>query len=62
MSRRNLLFSIHVYIQENRPKLSKICKYGIFSKGLNEEFEAAMVRATEVLLYSIYKCVRQFLH
>ena len=29
--------------KENRPKLSKICSDGIFSKGLENEFETAMV-------------------
>ena len=32
------------YKKENHPKLSKICSYGIFSKGLENEFETAMVK------------------
>ena len=30
-------------IKENHPKLCQICNYGIFSKGLKNEFETAMV-------------------
>ena len=29
--------------KENYPKLSKFCSYGIFSKGLKNEFETAVV-------------------
>ena len=29
--------------EENHPKLSQICSYGIFSKGLQNEFETAVV-------------------
>ena len=29
--------------KENHPKLSQICSYGIFSKGLRNEFETAVV-------------------
>ena len=29
------------YKKENHPKLSKICSYEIFSKGLTNEFETA---------------------
>ena len=31
------------YKIENRPKLTQICSYGIFSKGLKNEFEIAVV-------------------
>ena len=31
------------YKKENHPKLSQICSYGIFSKGLKNEFETAVV-------------------
>ena len=38
--------------KENCPKLPQICSYGIFSKGLKNEFEKAIsAPATEVLLY-----------
>ena len=29
-------------LKENHPKLSQICSYGIFSKGLKNEFETAV--------------------
>ena len=49
-------YTISHYKKENHPKLSQICNYGIFSKGLNNELETAVVnyisvRATEGLLY-----------
>ena len=34
--------------KENRPKLSQICSYGIFSWGLKHEFETAMVNKPSV--------------
>ena len=34
--------------KENQPKLSQICSYGIFSKGLENEFETAMVNEPSV--------------
>ena len=34
--------------KENRPKLSLICSYEIFSKGLKNEFETAMVNEPSV--------------
>ena len=34
--------------QENHPKLSQICSYGIFSKGLKNEFETAVVKEPSV--------------
>ena len=40
------------YIHKNHSKLSQMCSYGIFSKGLKNEFERAIsVRSTEGLLY-----------
>ena len=38
MRTHNIPFSI-----ENHPKLTQICSYGIFSKGLKNEFETARV-------------------
>ena len=35
-------------IKNNHPKLSQICSYGTFSKGLNNEFETAMVNEPPV--------------
>ena len=38
------LYTIFRYIKkENYPKLSQICSYGIFSKGLKNESETAVV-------------------
>ena len=36
------------YNKENQPKLSQICNYGIFSKGLKNEFEIAVVNEPSV--------------
>ena len=36
------------YKKENHTKLSQICSYGIFSKGLKNEFETAMVNEPSV--------------
>ena len=45
--------------KKKHQKLSQICSYGMFSKGLKNEFEshgkrAISVRAIEVLLYKVY--------
>ena len=46
------------YINENKLKLSQICSYCIFSKGLKDEFETAVVNEPPVFeslkFYSIY--------
>ena len=34
--------------KENLPKLSQICSYGMFSKGLKNEFETALVNEPSV--------------
>ena len=34
--------------KENRPKLSQICSYGFFSKGLKNEFETTVVKEPSV--------------
>ena len=36
------------YEKEKHPKLSQICSYGIFSKGLKSEFETAVVNEPSV--------------
>ena len=46
MNTHNIPLSI--YKKENGPKLSKICCDGIFSKGLKNEFETAMVNEPSV--------------
>ena len=44
--------------KENHPKLSKICSYGIFFKGLKNKFETAVVNEPSVFeplkLYCTY--------
>ena len=48
------------YEKGKRPKLSQICSYGIFSKGLNE-FETAVVNESSVFeplkFYCIFACL-----
>ena len=39
----------NIYKKENHPKLSQICSYEIFSQGLKNEFEKAMVYEPSVL-------------
>ena len=55
MSTRYIPFSI--YKKENRPKLSQICSYGIFSKGLKNEFEAAVVNEPSVFEPLKFYCI-----
>ena len=38
------------YKKENHPKSSQICSYGIFSKGLKNKFETAVVNKPSVLV------------
>ena len=45
MSTHNIPFSIY---KENLPNLSQICSYGIFSTGLNDKFETAVVSEPSV--------------
>ena len=41
-------YTISQYKKESHPKLSKICNYGICSKGLKKEFETAAVNEPSV--------------
>ena len=36
-------YTIFIYEKDKQHKLSQICNYGIFSKGLKNEFETAVV-------------------
>ena len=47
-SNENTQYTIFNMKKEKHSKLSKICSYGIFSKGLKNEFEAAMVNEPSV--------------
>ena len=48
------------YKKENHPKLSQICSYGIFYKGLKNDFEAAVENEPSVFeprkFYCMYEC------
>ena len=41
-------YTISKYKKENLPKVSKICNYGICSKGLKNEFKTAVVNEPSV--------------
>ena len=41
-------YTIFQYEKEKHPKLSQICSYGNFSKGLKNEFEIAVVNEPSV--------------
>ena len=57
MSTHNIPF--FQYKKENLPKLSKICKYGICSKGLKNEFETAVVNEPSVFQPLKFCCIQQ---
>ena len=46
------------YKKENHLKLSQICSYGIFSKGLKDEFERAVVNEPSVFEPLKFYCTR----
>ena len=43
--------------KENQPKLSQICSYGIFSKGLNHGFQTAVVNEPSVFESLNFYCI-----
>ena len=43
--------------KENPPKLSQICRYGIFSKGLKNEFDTAVVDEPSVFEPLKFYCI-----
>ena len=45
------------YEKEKHPKLSQICSYGFFSKGLKNEFETAMVNEPSVFEPLKFYCI-----
>ena len=53
MSTHNIPFSSI----KNHPKLSQICSYGIFSKGLKNEFETAVVNESSVFEPLKFYCI-----
>ena len=49
MRRHNIMIYHFQYKKkENHPKFSEICTYGILSKGLENEFETALVNESSV--------------
>ena len=44
----NTPYTIFIINTKNHPKLPKICSYGILSKGLQNEFETAVVNESSV--------------
>ena len=48
------IFNINI---KNRPKLSEICNYGIFLKGLMNNFETAMVNKPSVFEPLKFNCI-----
>ena len=44
-------------IKENHPKLSQICSCGIFSQGLKNEFETAVVNEPSVFEPLKFYCI-----
>ena len=55
MRTRNIPFSIQK--KENHSKLSQLCSYGIFSKGLKNEFETAVVNEPSVFEPLKFYCI-----
>ena len=45
--------------KKEHPKLSKICSYGLFSKGLKNEFETAVVNEPSVFEPLTFYCIFQ---
>ena len=48
------IFNINI---KNHPKLSQVCSYEIFSKGLKNEFETAMVNESSVFQPLKFYCI-----
>ena len=47
-TKENTQYTIFNMKRKKHPKLSQICSYGIFSKGLESEFETALVNEPSV--------------
>ena len=56
MSTQNIPF--FEYEKEKQPKLSQICNYGIFSKGLKKKFETAVVIEPSVFQPLKFYCIQ----
>ena len=53
-------YTIFQYEKEKHPKLSQICSYEIFSKGLKNEFERAMINEPSVFEPLKFYCICSF--
>ena len=60
-SKKYTQYTIFQYEKEKHPKLSQICSYGIFSKGLKNEFERAMVNEPSVFEPLTFYCISRVL-
>ena len=56
-SKEFIQYTISQYKKENNPKLSQICNYGIWSKGLKNEFELAVVNRPSVFEPLKFYCI-----
>ena len=52
------IYHFNIKKKENRHKLSQVCSYGIFSQGLKNEFETALVNELSVLEQLRLYCIR----
>ena len=50
-------YTFFQYENKKHPKLSQICSYGIFSKGLKNEFERAVVNEPSVFEPLKFYCI-----
>ena len=50
-------YTIFQYEKEKHPSLSEICRYGIFYKGLKNEFERAVVNEPSVFGPLKFYCI-----
>ena len=50
-------YTVSQYEKGNHPKLSQICRYGICSKGLKNEFETAVVNEPSVVEPIKFYCI-----
>ena len=59
-SNEYIQYAIFNMKKEKHPKLSQFCRYGIFSKGLKNEFETAVVNEPSVFEPFKFYCVTKF--
>ena len=51
-------YTIFNIITKNHPKLPQVCSYEIFSKGLKNEFETAVVNESSVFEPLKFYCIK----